>query len=424
MLMLACRNKADSVASLKFFVRPPPNSALDSSRRSSVMERDLSSSPSKNGNFLSEPRPLFADGRPLASAVTSPASESASSTLKQSNFGKGKKSVENFAENGRLSPPPDNISKEDDLDDLRERLATLRSYQENGGSNPKINVIQPYSPLPPPAPPQGSVQPSPMDPSPPSYPLAEPALISGEVCDTPQVEMGHSPAGPENELFFEDRRPSTPFAPIGAARGGSAGAHTLEAAARQKMDQQQQQRPAGRSIERNSKPPDLDKGFQKGTTSRRVVDFDNPRASPYEDRKMEDLIPHRKPPPPPADRSASGSWTKIQAAQAQAAQAQMRQNSAGEASKNAKAGGDKPMVQLRRPDSNGAARPLSAIGAKPDPSNGIMGGLISAGVLSAGIVGPTRIPNAPTPAQRGPMQHQRPSSSRSGISPLICTVDP
>jgi hypothetical protein len=414
-LMHAFRNRADSIASLKLFVRPSPNSALDSSRRSSVMERDLSSSPSKNVNFLSEPRPLFADGRP-ASTVTSPATESASSTLKQSNFSKGKKSIENFAENGRLSPPPDNISKEDNLDDLRERLATLRSYQENGGSNPKINVIQPYSPLPPPAPPQGSVQPSPMDAASPSYPLAEPALISGEVCDTPQVELGHSPAGPENELFFEDRRPSTPFAPLGAARGGSAGAHALDAAARQKMDQQQQQRPAGRSIERNAKPPDLDKNR---TTSRRVVDFDNPRASPYEDRKMEDLIPHRKPPPPPVDRSSSDSWTKIQAAQAQ-----IRLNAAAEAGKNAKAGGDKPMVQLRRPDSNGPARPLSAISPKPDPSSGIMGGLISAGVLSAGIVGPTRIPNAPTPGQRGPMQPQRPPSSRSGISPLmINTVD-
>jgi len=404
--MLSCRNKADSVATLKLFVQSSPGSAVESSP---------SVSPSKHGIFLAEPRPLFADGRPHSVSLASPTTESASSTLKQSSV--ARKLVESAAvESDRISSPVEYVAKGDDggdLDVLRQRLAVLRRHQESGNSagNPKINVIQPNSPLPPPAPPQGSVQPSPNDQSPPPYPATADAATANSEDQppaTPQADSCPSPGGPENELFFEDRRASSPFA-YANGRGGSAGALTLEAAARQKMDGlsqqqqiQQQQRPVEQGFQRSTRPPDLDKGFQKGG-QRRIVDFDNPRASPYEDRKMEDLIPQRNPPPVPVpsiNRSSSGSWTKLQAAQAQA-QMQAMRRAAGVTE-----GMDKPMVQVRRPDGHPGPPPRNNSG--PDPSAGIGSSLIAAGAVSASITG-ARIPGVsarPSPHQRQNL-HQR-----------------
>ena len=60
-------------------------------------------------------------------------------------------------------------------------------------------------------------------------------------------------------------------------------------------------------------------GFSKiQNTDIKVIDFDNPRPSPFEDKSFNDmiphsLIPHRKPPPPPPEashRSSIGSLTK------------------------------------------------------------------------------------------------------------------
>ncbi|KAF8250178.1 hypothetical protein K440DRAFT_174813 [Wilcoxina mikolae CBS 423.85] len=416
-LMAVCRNRADSVATLKFFVRPSPASGVDSSPASFIMERDLSVSPSKASDFLTEPRPLFADGRPIALSVTSPTTESASSTLKQSSFDKARKSSENITETSRASPPAADLSKEDDLDVLRERLALLRSYQESGYQdppNPKINVIQPYSPMPPPAPPQGSVQASPMDPG---YSARDwgkdgpgPSGLKTED-QLSDSDAGRSPGGREHELFFEDKPPATFGSYDG--RSASAGTHALEAAARQKLDGTPQQRQPEQTFKRATRPPDIDKGFTKVSPGqgRRVVDFDNPRPSPYEDRKMEDLIPQRDAPPPPMDRSSSGSWTRLQAARAQAEVQRQQQNTGNSnrshAQQHMKNGADKPMVQVRS-----GTTPTHPNGhSGPDPSAGIGASLISAGVLSAGITG-TRIPGVrkevPTAVQRSQqaLQHQ------------------
>jgi mitogen-activated protein kinase kinase kinase len=429
-LMQVCRNRADSVATLKFFVRPSLALGVDSSPSSFIMERDHSVSPSKS-DFLTEPRPLFADGRPAVS-VTSPVTESASSTLKQSSFDKARKSSENAAEISRASPPAADLTKDDDLDVLRERLALLRSYQESGyqdpPNNPKINVIQPYSPMPPPAPPQGSVQASPINPG---YSARDggkdgpgPSGLKTEDQNS-ESDAGRSPGGREHELFFEDRPPAT----LGSydGRSASAGTHALEAAARQKLDGKPQQRQPEQSFKRATRPPDIDKGFSKVSQGqgRRVVDFDNPRPSPYEDRKMEDLIPQRNAPPPPMDRSSSGSWNKIQAARMQAElQAHTRQQqNPGDSNRSytqqhMKNGADKPMVQVR----SGTTPTHPNGNSGPDPSAGIGASLISAGVLSAGITG-TRIPGVrkevPTAVQRSQqaLQHQHnrtPSNGRSG----------
>ncbi|CCX16468.1 Similar to MAP kinase kinase kinase mkh1; acc. no. Q10407 [Pyronema omphalodes CBS 100304] len=385
-LMLVTRNKADHVASLKFWVRPSPTSDPEASPSPFNMERDLSVSPSKLPDFLPEPRPLFADGRPHSLALISPSSESTSSTLKASNFVKSKRSSELIMGNVDPSFGDELRNKADDLDELRERLAYLRSVQDAGSShepsttNPKINVIQAYSPMPPPAAPQGSVQPSPMDPSypGPDWPAASPSKEAVKKTeegstDSPQADGA---GAPKNELFFDDK-PPTSFGSYDG-RNASAGTHALEAAARQKLDNR-------KSFQRPTKPADIDKSFTKVSPQQghKVIDFDNPRPSPYEDRRMEDLIPQRNAPPPPIARQLSGSWKTVQIARAQEHARQQQQ---------LKNGVDKPMVQL---PSRGAAS------QKPDPSSGIGASLISAGVLSAGITG-ARIPGVrkDVPAQR------------------------
>lgn len=374
-LLQSCRNRADSTASLKFFVRSSPPPAPDSSRSSTSVDKEAQLSPIRQGT---EPRPLF-DGR--LSQV-----ESNSSTLKQTSE-KTKKHVDSFSESGRISPHPSGIPKDDDLDVLRERLAVLRSYQESG-NNPKINVIQPYSPNPPPAPPpsvpQGSVQPSPLDAASGSPYVSEwvsefPAITGLKPDDRKASEPsddGISPSVRDAELFFDEIVATATFANFNQASPGS---HTLEAAARQKLEPsmqqpQQHQRPI-EPLKRSAKA-DSGKGFVKAAPIRppRVVDFDNPRPSPYENRKMEELIPRREPPPPPMNRQSSGSWSR---AQARALEVE-RGSTAPQRTNSIK----KPMVQIRGQKSVSPMRSSESISMGV---TGIGSSLITAGVLSAGI---------------------------------------
>jgi hypothetical protein len=399
-LLNTCHAKADSVASLKLFVRLPNSSAgIDTSGSSFFLDKEILTSPLK-GDFLGDLRPLFADGRPTQPAHPAQ-SEFAISTLKQSAPDSNQEGIEKETEADRTSPPLSAIPKDDDFDVLRERLAVLRSYQESG-SNPKINVIQPYSTTMqsnPPSAAQGSMQSSPHDPRTDqdqeyqSYASTEWEDYSNsstlkpedrkELSDVSSTDGGISPAGRSSELFFdEDKSSSTAF---GTYNKASAGTHALGAAARQKVDgaSPAQQRPAEQSFKRSTKPPDLDKGFQKVRPERppRMVDFDNPRPSPYEDRKMEDLIPHlqlvphREPPPPPVNRQSSGSWSRAQAQMA--SRSLQRKHSVA-----------KPMVQIRGQKHHPNPMRGSDSGGM-SMTGGIGSSLVSAGVLSAGI---TRTP--------------------------------
>ena len=54
---------------------------------------------------------------------------------------------------------------------------------------------------------------------------------------------------------------------------------------------------------KESPPLEDDSGTQSdfGIKGKRTVDFDQPRNSPFEDKKLDNLFPQRKPPPPPAE---------------------------------------------------------------------------------------------------------------------------
>lgn len=67
-----------------------------------------------------------------------------------------------------------------------------------------------------------------------------------------------------------------------------------------------------RTFSRSKQPPDLQlqnvSYNENGYRSRGVIDFDQPRVSPYEDKRVEGLVPQRKPPSAPSE---SNTLTKV-----------------------------------------------------------------------------------------------------------------
>jgi len=346
MLKLSCQTRGDSIASLKFFVQPVPMSAFDMPIEDSAGQSSSGTPPHQS--YASDPQNRLAHAGPkpqppqleraqkqLNRRSSSPhlLISSGDSTLKQSDITGSAEALPDTGTNGLGNQP------RDDLDDLRERLALLRRHQDQG---PKINVIPTPGLGPTPPGPHSSVQPSPNDPIPepgsayPSYTGWENDYSGSSSLNTlvrtttdgSPSDNGLSPAVRKNELFFdEDPSPITTFATLthGPPHKGSAGTNQLGAAAqvrRQGLEsiaqqQQQEQQTGWLTKKKKDKETDTERpsaGFQKVQTVTRpgrVVDFDNPRPSPYEDVKMETLIPQRKPPPPPSNRSSIGSISRV-----------------------------------------------------------------------------------------------------------------
>lgn len=367
----------------------------------------MSSSPSKHAEFLTDPRPLFSERRPVPTPLET--IDSASSTLVQSEQDDIKAAVESSAEAPHSSSPTSELPPDDEFGEIQRRLAHLReNYSQE--PNPQINVIQPYSPLPPQPPSQPPMQHSPSDPPPashyayPDWQYETPGLM--EQPATSPIDGGVSPSGRENELFFdEDRSPSASLTPFKGPHKGSAGTSKLEQAARQKLDTLSHQRsPEARPVESSHpeprpaesrsvpapvtlpQPRRAEKGFEKIIPPRpaRVVDFDNPRPSPFEDKKMtleHELIPQRRPPPPPVNRQSSNSWSKSMHGQQWPGDPHLK---GSYASVQRKKSVDK-RSHARPPEMLQKARPAQG----GSPVGGIAGSLVQAGLMTSTI---TRTP--------------------------------
>ncbi len=72
---------------------------------------------------------------------------------------------------------------------------------------------------------------------------------------------------------------------------------------RAEMERRQKEYQAKKRQTKDSPPLEGDSGKQNnfGIKGKRTVDFDQPRNSPFEDKKPDNLFPQRKPPPPPAE---------------------------------------------------------------------------------------------------------------------------
>ncbi|KAL7273821.1 mitogen-activated protein kinase kinase kinase [Rhizina undulata] len=418
LLLRACRHRADSIASLKFFVQPTPQSAYEPLPSPGFLGQGLSASPSQQSFMSQAPRlslhntsklqlqPLDRTRKQIERRSSSPHLPSESSTLTQNDYIQTREALEKSTEALQTTPP------KTEFDELRQRLAVIKSYQDNNGK-PEINIV-PFTsnpPLhPPPPPPQPSIQPSPNEsvPDPNSaYPTYGSDWSEGEFllklvdprvgAAASPVEVGMSPAMRQNELFFEeDRSPVGSFNTLDIGLKGSAGSNQLQAAAqshRQKLDSiAQQQREMEQQKKLRQSEQERSTGFSKIAPNRggRVVDFDNPRPSPYEDVKMESLIPHRNPPPPPANRTSTitnlvkGNGWSTDGGKGHFSQLHRKKSV------------DKRPPEMTERRERRKVPPLHtgedrSFSSAPSPVNGIGSSLISAGMISAGI-GRTPIP--------------------------------
>lgn len=457
--MLSCRHKGDSVASLKFFVYPTPMSACEPTSVRNSVNQELNS-PASLGFFSSEqnrgpkPQPLQVERtkKQLNRRSSSPhlALDSEGSTLTQSDFNIPNKPLEQLHENHQSSPPQ--ALHDVGLDDLRERLVLWKSYQELNINSPQINIVGTPSSPHAPAAPHPSIQPSPNDsvPDPGSaYPRGD--WIGDYSSLRPTVHRNDSNASPiesgtsrADELFFPNSdvgRSPISYSLANSTHKGSAGTSQLEAAAnshRYKLDSiAQQQRDMDHK--RLKKPEErFNPTFAKiQTTRNRVVDFDNPRSSPYEDKQFDLLIPQRKPPPPPSNRNSVISLS--------------RRDSLGGSSWIPDNGGNNAEYQpVRRVSIKKRPQEMSEVGTRRkavpplraeheqrgfpptngSPIGGIGSSLLTAGMMGAGITRTpipfitrepaTNAPSVPLPAfaSQQPQSRDEPSKQQRAIATI------
>lgn len=431
--MLSCQTRGDGVANLKLFVSPTPVSAYEPLSSRNTIYQGLNS-PASLGFFNSEqnrglkPLPLQIERtkKQLNRRSSSPhLISSENSTLTQSDFNTPTKPTELY-ENHQSSPPQ--ALNEVGLDDLRDRLILLRSYQELNINSPQINIVAtPSSPHAPPGP-HPSIQPSPNDsvPDPGSaYPRGDWGGDTSSLRPMPHrndsnsspIDRGTGSIRPD-ELFFDGdvgRSPITSFGSIAnGPHKGSAGTSQLEAAAHNRrhgldsIAQQQQREMEQYKKLKQSEPDRSNSGFTRVQTARRLVDFDNPRSSPYEDKQFDLLIPQRKPPPPPSNRNSVVSLS--------------RRDSVSSNSWLPDSGGNhaeyQPVrrVSIKRRQEMSEVRSRKAVPPRPEhesrfpptngsPIGGIGGSLLTAGMMGAGIT------RTPIPFMPRELQPREPANS-------------
>ncbi|USP73100.1 hypothetical protein yc1106_00374 [Curvularia clavata] len=181
----------------------------------------------------------------------------------------------------------------------------------------------------------------------------------------------------------------------------------LEAAAeehRKEMKRKQEEYLKSRFPKMNGQSPDLNSATSDSISyrSQRVIDFDEPRASPYEDltrpfddqqRKNKQLVPLREPPPVPADTSTL-----------------LKANSLSR-NKNRGSWPESDDGQSKRLSAESQPDKRKAIPQGASGLGGIAAAIIGAGNLGAGIGAANRAPNkAPTPPPKD-------ESSPEGLRP-------
>ncbi|KAL9601008.1 MAG: hypothetical protein Q9219_002830 [cf. Caloplaca sp. 3 TL-2023] len=180
----------------------------------------------------------------------------------------------------------------------------------------------------------------------------------------------------------------------------------LEAAAEEhqrETERKQREYQAGKQAARNQSPVDSGHWSIKRDG---VIDFDAPRHSPYEERKLEALVPLRKPPPAPAE---SNTLIKANSLSKKTGDRTRTTMNSADASKRQSVGQTIPEEMLER----GRRR---AVAATPSVSEGIGAALADAGRL-AGSTG--------APARRKSKLSSRDSDATSGDRPQrsLQTVD-
>lgn len=212
----------------------------------------------------------------------------------------------------------------DSLDDLLGRLNDFKTRQDAGAlpEGPKIDITGPRSPIAVPAGPRPSVQPTPIDPDVDlmynstigvweSYENNGSKVQKRSPTESSPIEFNPSEDVSRDELFFGGH--SSTY--ISDPNQQSSGFKVVVDQYQKKREielEKKRRKDQGLRLQQQT-------GFSKiNSPDKKVIDFDNPRASPFEDKSFEHmiphpLVPHRKPPPPPAEtlsRSSIGSLSK------------------------------------------------------------------------------------------------------------------
>lgn len=385
-----------------FFIRPASASVVENSSRSSLVDP---TSPVKRDAL--EPRTLL-ESRPIAAGL--PASDSQLTTMKTAAIEQTRKSMEAVSETDQSS----SLHKEFDV--IRERLAVFSRSQQDDNQAP------PYSPRPTAQPPPSANPTTASNITSPVDRMPGHSTLNGETdrgswdsnYSTLQAQRSTSDVASleekgkrHGEEFFNGQVPRNDGAPLPEVQQQNetkvSPLHKPEPFHERQPPMLKQPTPPGRRIPRPLDPEAFTHGPM--ATARRVVDFDNPRPSPFEDRRMEDLIPQRKPPPPPSNRVSSVSYSTVQQAQEQAWPQEQRSHAAFVRRNSIQ--GNKSMVQIPRgqPKTGGIT-----------PSYGIGSGIVSAGQQLSAIVraGGSRRPSEQIPAPTAPQpQPQVPAGAAS-----------
>jgi mitogen-activated protein kinase kinase kinase len=120
----------------------------------------------------------------------------------------------------------------------------------------------------------------------------------------------------------------------------------------------------------------------------RNVDFDQPRNSPFEDKKMDGLLPQRKPPPPPAESATLIKANSLSKKAGQQARLSLTSIDSGDGKRMS---GDDPLSEM----SEAKRKPVPA---SPQASGGIAAALIGMGSRLGGVGHPSQSNSNPGPS--------------------------
>jgi len=128
----------------------------------------------------------------------------------------------------------------------------------------------------------------------------------------------------------------------------------------------------------------------------RNVDFDQPRNSPFEDKKLDNLLPQRKPPPPPAESATLIKANSLSKRTGQ--QARLSLTSTDSDGKRLSGGELSPLVPFEMSERT-KRKPVPA---SPQASGGIGAALIGAGNRLGGVGHPSQSPSTTSPSKKSP----------------------
>ena len=205
----------------------------------------------------------------------------------------------------------------------------------------------------------------PSNPDPPSLPTFDPQ--SDSLRDR-LMQSGFSQEGGESELPESERQA---FIELAASEH------------RSKVEQKQKAYLAKKKASKETSSADGSLGIVG-----RNVDFDQPRNSPFEDKKMDGLLPQRKPPPPPAE---SATLIKANSLSKKTGQQARLSLTSIDSVDGKRMSGEDPLSEM----SEAKRKPVPA---SPQASGGIAAALIGMGSRLGGVGHPSQSKSNPGPS--------------------------